>query len=236
MPRQLRLRLAAVPLHIIQRGNNRARCFDSEGDYRLYLGLVRELAPRFECSVHAYVLMTNHVHLLMTPTRASGASLFMKHVGQRFAQFANRSRARTGSLWEGRFRSSLVDTEGYLLRCHRYIETNPVRAGMVPTPADYPWSSYQANAMGRPDPVVTPHPIYTTLGTDERERRLAYLRLFEGEMSRAELDRIRDAANGGFPLGGEDFLTRLEQRLGRVVARRQPRSVPSRGTGGLTPV
>jgi putative transposase len=236
MPRQLRLRLAGVPLHIIQRGNNRARCFHSEGDYRLYLGLLLELSPKFRCSVHAYVLMTNHVHLLLTPTEELGASMLMKNVGQRFAQFANRSNGRTGSLWEGRFRSSLVDTDGYLLRCHRYIECNPVRAGMVVDPADYPWSSYRANALGQADPVLSPHPIYLALGADEWERRTRYVRLFEGEMSDRELARIRDATNGGFPLGSEDFVKRLEQDFGHRVKRMQPRSVPSRGTGGLTPV
>jgi putative transposase len=224
-----------VPLHIIQRGNNRGRCFARERDYRLYLALLEELCPKFECRVHAYVLMTNHVHLLVTPEIATSASNVMKHLGQRYVQYVNRTEGRSGSLWEGRFRSSIVDTDAYLLRCHRYIECNPVRAGMVVDPADYPWSSYRANALGEPNALITPHARYVGLAETTVERRARYLRLFEGEMTNAELARIRDAANGGFALGSPRFIEEMGRLLGRRAGRsREP--VPARGTSGLSPV
>src|SRR6185312_13463069 len=179
MPRHARLRIAGLPLHVIQRGNNRARCFTREGDYGLYMGMLGELCVKFECELHAYVLMTNHVHLLMTPGDAASVSNVMKNLGQRYVQHVNRMDGRSGSLWEGRFRSSIVDTEAYLLRCYRYIECNPVRAGMVADPADYPWSSYRANALGEADPVITPHVRYLSLGQTGIERRIRYLKLFE---------------------------------------------------------
>ena len=141
MPRRARLRFAGVPLHIIQRGNNRTACFFAEQDYRFYLHDLGELARRFECGVHAYALMTNHVHLLITPSATDSASLLMKHLGQRYVQYVNRVYRRSGTLWEGRFKSSLVQRQSYVLKCQRYIELNPVRAGMVPHPRDYPWSS-----------------------------------------------------------------------------------------------
>lgn len=236
MPRRARLRLAGLPVHIIQRGNNRSSCFAADSDYRLYLALIGELTPRFECELHAYVLMTNHAHLLMSPRDPQGASHLMKHLGQRYVQHVNRAYGRTGSLWEGRFRSSIVDSDGYLLRCYRYIECNPVRAGMVRDPAAYPWSSYHVNALGNEDRIVTPHAQYLSLGPDEASRKAAYLRLFEGEMPPAELARIRDAANGGFALGSERFMDELERALGRKARRTQGRVVPPRGTGGLSPV
>jgi len=146
MPRRARLRLAGLLLHIMQRGNNRTACFFADEDYALYLHHLKELSRKFRCAVHAYVLMTNHVHLLLTPAREDGPSLLMKHLGQRYVQYVNRTYRRSGTLWEGRFRSSIVQERGYLLRCHRYIELNSVRAGMVMHPRDYCWSSYCSNA------------------------------------------------------------------------------------------
>lgn len=142
MPRRARLRVAGLPLHLIQRGNNRSACFYADEDYTLYLHHLGELARKFRCAVHAYVLMTNHVHLLLSPVREDGPSLLMKHLGQRYVQYINKTYRRSGTLWEGRFRSSIVQERGYLLRCYRYIELNPVRAGMVRHPRDYRWSSY----------------------------------------------------------------------------------------------
>src|SRR5205085_1772900 len=145
MPRRARLTIADHPLHVIQRGVDRAACFRDDHDRVLYLGLLGEVGPRFRCSIHAYVLMTNHVHLLLTPRTREGPARLMKHVGQRFVQHFNRKHRRTGTLWEGRFRSSIVDTRDYLVRCQRYIELNPVRAGMVRRAEDYVWSSHRAN-------------------------------------------------------------------------------------------
>jgi putative transposase len=162
--------------------------------------------------------MTNHVHLLVTPQRAESVSQFMKNVGQRYTQRFNRKYRRTGSLWEGRFRSSIVDS-GYALTCQRYIELNPVRAGMVPHPAFYRWSSYHANVDGRASNLVKRHRQFLTLGPDEETRRAAYHAMLIEVMAPAEIERIRSAARGGFALGGADFAARLEALLGRSPAR-----------------
>jgi putative transposase len=209
-------------LHVIQRGNDRGACFNAESDFRLYLALLRELCDRYECSVHAYVLMTNHVHLLATPEHTDSISLVMKHLDQRYAQYANRRYARSGGFWEGRFRSSMVDSASYALICQRYIELNPVRARMVAHPADYPWSSYRANALGHPSDVVVPRAEYLSLGETDAERRAHYAELFASELGNAELERIRDAVNGGFALGPDRFIAEIEGRLHRRARRGRP--------------
>ncbi len=222
MPRRARLRIAGHPIHLIQRGNNRSSCFVDVADYELYLGLLHELGPRFECAVHAYVLMTNHVHLLLTPQRADGPSHLMKHLGQRYVQHYNRTHLRTGSLWEGRFRSSIVDSEGYLFRCQRYIELNPVRAGMVADPWEYPWSSYLANAGGAPSLFLVPHHQYEALGTSQGERATRYRELFCDGLAIADLEEIRAAVNGGFALGSRAFVEGIEHALQQRAARGVP--------------
>ena len=168
MPRRPRLSLAGIPWHIIQRGNNRSACFYADDDYRKYLDTLKEQAIKFDCAIHAYALMTNHVHLLLTPARQDSAALLMKHLGQRYVQYINRCYRRSGTLWEGRFRSCLTQSEDYVLACYRYIELNPVRANMVQCPGDYPWSSYRANGDGRANPLLTPHAEYLRLGKGVR--------------------------------------------------------------------
>jgi putative transposase len=235
MPRRARLRIAGAPLHIIQRGNNRSACFFADHDYGCYLHRLEELAARYACSIHAYVLMTNHVHLLLTPGRPDGASLLMKHLGQRYVQYVNRVYKRSGTLWEGRFRSSIVQAETYLLRCHRYIELNPVRAGMVAAPGAYPWSSFGANALGDRGGVITPHPIFLALGPDDVNRRAAYLELFRGELEPMELEEIRTSANAGYALGNERFREDMAVALGRRAGLGKPgrpSEVPNRHAGG----
>ena len=222
MPRRARLRIADAPLHIIQRGNNRNACFFSDHDYNCYLHHLGELAARYACSIHAYVLMTNHVHLLLTPRRPDGASLLMKHLGQRYVQYVNRVYKRSGTLWEGRFRSSIVQAETYLLRCQRYIELNPVRAGMVDSPGVYGWSSFGANALGDSSMLVTPHAIFLALGSGESNRRTAYLELFRSEMESCELDEIRASANAGYALGSERFRKEIAIALGRRAGPGRP--------------
>ena len=214
MPRHLRLRMAGVPLHVTHRGNNRTPCFLEPADRRLYLGLLAEMARKTRCALHAYVLMTNHVHLLLTPIEDMGASTLLKHVAQRYTQHFNRSKGRSGTLWEGRFRSCLVDSESYLLNCHRYIELNPVRAGMVLHPRDYDWSSYAANATGAADPLITPHETYEALGESPEERRSQYRKLLDVSLPDAELDRIRTATSGGFVIGTEPFVSAMRSRFG----------------------
>jgi putative transposase len=201
MPRPRRAVLPSVPLHIIQRGNNRMPCFASRSDYLVYLDMLRECAFDCGCALHAYVLMTNHVHLLLSPSDDDGASMMMQRLGRRYVGHFNRCHARTGTLWEGRFRSSLVQDERYLMICHRYIELNPVRAGMVEAPSDYPWSSYLANAFGQPDSLVRPHLLYTRLGSDPVTRQRAYRHLFSEALSDEALKQVRQAGKGNRPLG-----------------------------------
>jgi putative transposase len=219
MPRRARLSLPGIPWHIIQRGNNRSVCFHAEEDYHFYLHYLKEFADKFGCAVHAYVLMTNHVHLLLTPQRADSAGLLMKHLGQRYVQYVNRTYKRTGTLWEGRFRSCLTQTEDYVLACYRYIELNPVRAGMVIKPQDYRWSSYHANGLGKPNVIIAAHDEYTRLGLTDADRRDAYRALFRAHVDAALTDEIRDATNGNFALGGKRFQAQVAKALGRRVTR-----------------
>ncbi len=222
MPRRARLRIAGAPLHIIQRGNNRSACFFADHDYGCYLDHLEELAEHYTCSIHAYVLMTNHVHLLLTPGRPDGASVLMKHLGQRYVQYVNRVYDRSGTLWEGRFRSSIVQAETYLLRCQRYIELNPVRAGMVDTPGAYPWSSFGANALGQRGELITPHPIFLALGSDDAKRRAAYLELVRDELEPMELEEIRTSVNAGYALGNERFRKEMAVALGHRAGPGKP--------------
>ena len=227
MPRRARLIVPEAPHHIIQRGHNKARVFYGREDYELYLGLLQEHAPESGCDLHAYVLMTNHVHLLLTPRARESFSRLMATVNQRYVQSVNRRKGRCGSSWQGRFRSCLVDTESYFLTCQRYIELNPVRAGMVRRPADYAWSSYSANALGLPCPMLTPHPCFLSLGELDEARRRRYRALFEAPITQDELDRIRLAAAGNRPLGDDAFLDRMEARFG-IRVRRATRGPPQR--------
>ena len=189
-----------IALHVVQRGNNRGDCFFRDADYAAYLGFLGFCGRHFDCSVHAYCLMTNHVHLLLTPHTPSACALFMKALGQSYAQYINKAAGRTGSLWEGRFHSCLVDSTHYVFVCHRYVELNPVRAGMVAFPGDYPWSSYVANAQGG-DGLVTPHAAYLGLAEQEHERRKIYREMFGSHLEERLVDEIRRATRSGSPLG-----------------------------------
>ncbi len=217
MPRRARLALAGIPWHIIQRGNNRSACFYAEDDYRKYLDTLKEQAHKFGCAIHAYVLMTNHVHLLLTPARQDSAALMMKHLGQRYVQYVNRAYRRSGTLWEGRFRSCLTQSEDYVLACYRYIELNPVRANMVQRPGDYAWSSYRANGDGRANPLLTPHAEYLRLGVTGAARQAAYRGLLAAQLDDMLLDTIRQATNGNFALGNRRFQEETARMLKRRV-------------------
>ncbi|MGH8686451.1 MAG: transposase [Burkholderiales bacterium] len=193
MPRTARMVLPGVALHVRHRGHNRDRCFFGDGDYARYLGLLGQLSTEHACEVHAYCLMTNHVHLLVTPQSHDSCAQMMKRLAQFYTQHVNKRQERSGSLWEGRFRSCLVMTERYALACYRYVELNPVAAGMVPHPRDYAWSSYHANAEGRLDSIVRPHPAYPGAS--------AYRGLFEDSLDPSLLDELRKATDGGFAAG-----------------------------------
>lgn len=222
MPRQSRIVLPGVPLHLIQRGNNRQACFYVDDDYQRYLGWLRTYASDTGCAIHAYVLMTNHVHLLLSPATAGGVGEMMKRLGQRYVQYINRSYRRSGTLWEGRFRSCLTQEESYVLGCYRYIELNPVRAGMVEHPGDYRWSSYGANAQGEANDWLQPHACYQALAPDIRNRQAAYRALFRHQLDHGLVDEIRSATNGNYALGTSRFQAEVADALGRRVTRGRP--------------
>ena len=217
MPRRARIVLQNVPVHIIQRGNNRQPCFFADEDYLRYLDWLAEYASKWGCQIHSYVLMTNHVHLLLSSERAEAGGLLMKSLGQRYVQYVNRAYRRSGTLWEGRFRSCLVQEENYLLGCQRYIELNPVRANMVEHPAEYRWSSYRANAQGETNALVKPHSLYAALGSDDLARQTSYRELFRYELEVGMVDKIRLATNGNFALGNEGFAAQVAAIIGRRV-------------------
>ena len=182
MPRRPRIIVPGVPLHIIQRGNNRQACFFADEDYLFYLEWLKEYSQSADCSIHPYVLMTNHVHLLLTPEKVESAGNLMKRLGQRYVQYVNRTYKRSGTLWEGRFRSSVIQQQDYLFICQRYIEMNPVRAGIVIHPGDYRWSSYRINGQGDKSELITPNMLYEALAHDDVEKQLAYRELFRHEL------------------------------------------------------
>jgi putative transposase len=213
MPRRPRILLADHPLHIVQRGINREPCFFAEEDYQCYLHWLEEAARDCRCAIHAYVLMTNHVHLLLTPATPGAPARLMQSLGRRYVQYANRQYRRTGSLWEGRYKSSVVQAESYLLACMRYIELNPVRARMVADPGDYRWSSYRANGLAQPDARLTPHPLYLELDADATQRRHAYRALFRPQLDAEATSEVRQALKLGMPLGSERFAETICARL-----------------------
>ena len=229
MARRPRFHLDGVPLHIVQRGHNREPCFFADDDYGSYLHWLRAALGETGCELHAYALMTNHVHLLLTPQRATAIPQLIISLGRRYVQYINRSYRRTGTLWDSRYRSSLIQAEAYLLACQRYIELNPVRAAMVEDPAHYRWTSYRTNALGHPNATLTPHPLYLALGQDEAARREIYRGLFRTHLDRAATKDIRLALNQSQPVGDARFHARIAQMTGsRREAR--PRGRPRRGT------
>jgi putative transposase len=226
MPRRPRVHLNNIPLHIVQRGHNREPCFFTEEDYQSYLHWLGEALTENECVLHAYVLMTNHVHLLLTPRKAELVPKLVISLGRRYVQYINRTYRRTGTLWDSRYKSSLVQAETYLLTCQRYIELNPVRAAMVEDPAHYRWSSYRFNGLGQPDTRLTFHERYLALGLNEQDRQAAYRALFHAHLDRDAIDDIRLALNQNQPLGNERFYARIEQMTGirrEIKARGRPR-------------
>jgi putative transposase len=217
MPRKPRMYMAGVPSHVIQRGNNREACFYSEQDYLFYLECLKDACKRYHVDIHAYVLMTNHVHLLLTPEEPTGISCVMQSIGRRYVQYINFEYRRSGTLWEGRHKASIVEAETYLLTCMRYIELNPVRANMVSHPGEYRWSSYHANAQGKNSSIITPHECYLSLGTDPSELHYAYRCLFENQLDNENIHAIREAAQYSMPLGCDRFTQQIEAALERSI-------------------
>ncbi len=209
--------LADQPLHVIQRGNDRQVVFFAEEDYRRYLEWLGEAAGHAGCTIHAYVLMTNHVHLLVTPEAAAGVPAMMQALGRRYVRHFNRTYRRTGTLWEGRYRATAIDSEAYLLACQRYIELNPVRAGMVADAAGYRWSSHAANAGGAGDALIRPHPLYLALGAIAAARQAAYRALFDTALDDDFIAELRAATKAGWALGSTRFKRQIAAALGRRV-------------------
>ena len=215
MPRQPRLDVAKIAQHVVQRGNDRQPCFFNEGDYARYLLELREICLKGRCQVHAYVLMTNHVHLLITPQEAGCVAKVMQALGRRYLRYINDRYRRTGTLWEGRYKSSLVDCDDYLLQCYRYIELNPVRARMVEDPGNYEWSSFGYNAQGKTRPLVHPHPIYQSLGASDSVRQERYREWVMEAVDSSETDAIRLNLQRQHALGSERFRIAIEKQLNR---------------------
>jgi len=217
MARLPRLFIKGCPQHIIQRGNNRQAIFFSDEDYTVYLDKLKDFSEKYQVDVHAYVLMTNHVHLLVSTEHEGAISKLMQSIGRYYVLYINKTYQRTGTLWEGRYKSTLVDSDNYLLTVMRYIEMNPVRAAMTEHPAEYPWSSYQANAMGKSIALLTPHAQYQQLANNEIERQSRYMGLFDGHLSNNTLESIRTATNKAWVLGSERFKQQVEQQTNRRV-------------------
>lgn len=227
MARLSRFYLKDQPQHIIQRGNNREPIFASQQDYEFYLTCLKDAATRHQLKIHAYVLMTNHVHILASPLEEISIPKTMQSIGRKYVQYFNHYYNRTGTLWEGRYKATLVDSEAYLLTCMRYIELNPVRARMVRFRKNYPWSSYKFNALGEPNELVTPHNLYQVLGKTAMKRQAAYTDLFKERISMKMLDDIRDATNKAWPLGGNKFKRKVE-RLTKRRANPKPKGRPKK--------
>jgi putative transposase len=216
MPRRPRRLIQGMPYHLVQRGNNRQPCFSDVEDRLIYLGLWKAKSAQHGLPVHAYCLMTNHVHILCSNVSDGCISRTVKTVNGTYAAYVNRKYGRTGTLWEGRFWSSLIQTRRYLLACYRYIELNPVRAGLVQHPQDYPWSSYQANAMGKESWIET-HEEFDSLGLCPATRQIAYKKLFAAPLSEELSDQIRRGLRRSLPVGDDNFVSAMKEQLGLPV-------------------
>ena len=205
MPRLPRYVLPGQPQHVVQRGNNRCPIFTSDEDYTCFHEFLHIASTRHCCHIHAYVFMTNHIHLLVTPDSVDSIAKTMQSVGRSYVQYFNRTHQRTGTLWEGRYKATIIDTEQYLFTCYRYIELNPVRANMVTHPSEYRWSSYRANAHGAYDELIDPHQLYLTLDNDKTTRQAAYREMFGSAIDQKTLKEIRRATQRGWALGSDRF-------------------------------
>ena len=226
MPRLPRVMSPGIPQHLVQRGNNREPCFFAEADYLTYLRWLERAASAYRVSIHAYVLMPNHVHILATPAMEGGISKMMQYLGRQYVQHVNRTYGRTGTLWERRFLASLIDTECCLLSLYRYIETNPVRAGFVPGPEHYRWSSAKAHITPNGATFLVDHDKYLRLGDTPQARARAYVHLAREPLHNEVLTEIRSAIRHGVPLGSERFSEQIERQIGRRVRLRKPGRKP----------
>lgn len=234
MARLPRLSIPGYPHHIIQRGNNRQTIFSSDADRRYLLGLLAEYANQFKVAVHAYVLMGNHIHLLVTPETVEGLPKMMQAVGRRYVRHFNDGQGRSGTLWEGRYRSTVIETDRYLLACMVYIDLNPVRAGLVTAPKDYPWSSHGHYIGQRVDRLITPHPLVWDLGNTPFAREAAYADLVRAGLGGDQERALTDSALRGWALGGPDFASELQSITARRVSPKRAGRPPSNANPAST--
>ncbi len=232
MPRKPRFYLPGAPVHAVQRGHNKAAIFFDNFDYLEYLCCLKQAADACGCAVHAYVLMTNHVHLLLTPDQPTSVARLFQSLGRHYVRYINATYRRHGSLWEGRYKSNIIQSQTYLLACQRYIEMNPIRAGVVNYPAKYRWSSYAANALGVSNPVVTEHAEYLAMGRSPADRQSAYRDLFDSPLDVDELELLGYALQSGTPLGSAKFISQIEAMSGRKIGFSR-RGRPSKVSQGI---
>ena len=232
MARLARVSPVGVPVHVYQRGNNHQVVFADESDFVAYLGWLIEYSKKYEVEVHSWCLMTNHIHLLCTPRQEGGISKMMQALGRQYVRYFNYQYKRSGTLWEGRYKSCLVQEDTYLLDLYRYIEMNPVTADMVKEPSEYTWSSYQINALGKKSKLLTPHRLYLQLGKDDTERQNSYRDLFNAHVVDTKLiEDIENATNKGMALGNDRFKAQIELLTGRrLTAKKAGRPVGWRKT------
>jgi putative transposase len=228
MARLPRFTLPGYPHHVIQRGNNRQAIFVSPENHQTLLDLMAESAKRFEVDVHAYVLMNNHFHLLLTPHTETGLPLMMQAVGRRYVRYFNDLQGRSGTLWEGRYRSTVIEAERFLLACMAYIDLNPVRAGLVAQARDYPWSSYGHYTGQRIDKLITPHSLFWELGNTPFAREAAYADMVQAGLNMVQQTALTDSALNGWALGSPEFVEDLQKK----TRRRLSKSSPGRPTSG----
>lgn len=219
MARKPRIIIEGWPLHVVQRGHDKQPVFFCDDDYWKYLNDLKKAKSEAGIDIHAYVLMTNHIHLLVTPKDKDSTSLLFQSLGRRYARYINDKYRRHGALWESRYKSCLIDKDSYLLGCSRYIEMNPVRAKMVNHPAAYPWSSYHHNARGKTNDLIVEHNSYKGLGSNPERRREAYQKLFVLPNDNAELEQLRTGINHSGYCGNDRFRESIEKMLGRSVKR-----------------
>jgi len=233
MPRKTRMYLPGIPAHVVQRGHNRNACFFSDDDQLFYLECLGQGLRRYGVQLHAFVLMTNHVHLLMTPEEDSSISRLMQHIGRLYVLYVNKRYRRSGALFEGRHKASLVAADDYLLTCYRYIEMNPVAAGMVQSPEQYRWSSYHHHALGKINSLIRDHELYMALDREPAARQYAYRELFKHQLPETKVHDIRECLAYNYPLGNERFREDIETALGRRVGERKRGRPVARGSTAL---
>ncbi len=229
MARLPRYYAPGIVQHVIQRGNNRQDIFLNDEDCAFFWECLKDAAQKYECAVHAYIFMPNHIHLLVTPKKENSVSKMLQSLGRKYVQYFNQTYERTGTLWEGRYRSTVIEPDEYLFDVSKYIELNPVRHGLVSHPRDYLWSSYHANADAEDDELVTPHANYLALGKTAAKRRAAYRTLFRKRLTDAALETIRAATNKAWALGNERFRKKVESVSGRRASplpKGRPQSEP----------